>query len=102
MEELFHVENIWYNTSRQNVYTTPEPFYSRVMQQGFRVGLITQWLDENEWYLAERAAVQHFQGCSKRTQDRIPNLFLLCVNTITDHYDAEKISYLLLPPAMKT
>ena len=69
VEELFHAENISYNTGRQNVYTTPKPFYSRDMQQGFRVGLITQWLDENEWYSAERAAMQHFQGCSKRTQD---------------------------------
>ena len=101
MEELFHAENIWYNTGHQNVYTALEPFYSRDMQQGFRVGLITQRLDENEWYSAERAAVQRFLGCSKRTEDRIPSLFLLCVNTITDRYDAEKMSYLPLPPAMK-
>ena len=101
MEELFHVENIWYNTGRQNVYTALEPFYSRDMQQGFCVALITQRLDENKWYLAERATIQHFLGCSKRTEDRIPSLFLLCVNTITDRYDAEKMSYLPLPPAMK-
>ena len=31
----------------------------------------------------------------------MPNLFLLCVNTITDHCDEEKISDLPLPPAMK-
>ena len=36
-EELFHAGNIWYNTGRQNVYTTYEPFYSREMQQGFRM-----------------------------------------------------------------
>ena len=65
------------------------------------MGLITQRLDENEWYLAERGAMQRFLGCSKRTEDRIPSLFLLCVNTITDHYDTEKMSYLPLPPAMK-
>ena len=63
--------------------------------------LITQWLDKNEWYSAERAAMQHFQGCSKRTADQIRSLFLLCVNTITDRYDEEKISDLPLPPAMK-
>ena len=101
MEELFHVENILYNTSRQNVYTALKPFYSQDMQQGFRVALITQQLDENEWYLAERATVQRLRGCSNRTEDRIPSLFLLCVNTITDCYDAEKMSYLPLPPAMK-
>ena len=28
VEELFHAENVWYDTSHQNVYTTPEPFYS--------------------------------------------------------------------------
>ena len=28
VEELFHAENIWYNTGHQNVYTMPEPFYS--------------------------------------------------------------------------
>ena len=71
------------------------------MQQGFCVGLITQRLDENEWYSVERATVQCFLGCSKRTEDRIPSLFLLCVNTITDRYDAEKMSYLPLPRAMK-
>ena len=80
---------------------TPEPFYSKDMQQGFCVGLITQWLDGNKWYLAERATVQCFQGCSKRTKDQMPNLFKLCVNTITDHCDEEKISNLPLPPAMK-
>ena len=101
MEELFHAENIWYNTGRQNVYTMLEPFYSQDMQQGFHGGLITQQLDENEWYLAERATIQRFLDCSKRTEDRIPSLFLLCVNTITDCYDAEKMSYLPLPPAMK-
>ena len=31
----------------------------------------------------------------------MPNLFLLCVNTITDHCDDEKISDLPLPLAMK-
>ena len=101
MEELFHAENIWYNTGRQNVYTALEPFYSQDMQQGFRMGLITQRLDKNEWYSAERAAMRCFLGCSKRTEDRIPSLFLLCVNTISDRYDAEKMSYLPLPPAMK-
>ena len=101
IEELFHAENLWYNTGRQNVYTMLEPIYPQDMQQGFRVGLITQQLDENEWYLGERAAVQRFLGCSKRTEDRIPSLFLLCVNTITDCYDAEKMSYLRLPPAIK-
>ena len=65
------------------------------------MALITQRLDKNEWYLAERATVQRFLGCSKRTEDRIPSLFLLCVNTITDRYDAKKMSYLPLPPAMK-
>ena len=90
MEELFHAENIWYNTGWQNVYTTLEPFYSQDMQQDFHVGLITQRLDENEWYLAERATMQHFLGCSKRTEDQIPSLFLLCVNTIADRYNAEK------------
>ena len=28
MEQLFHAENIWYNTGHQNVYTALEPFYS--------------------------------------------------------------------------
>ena len=101
VEELFHVEIIWYNTGRQNVYTIPEPFYCRDMQQGFCVGLITQWPDENEWYSAERATVQCFLDRSKRRKDRMPNLFLLCVNMITDYYDEEKISDLPLPPAMK-
>ena len=100
-EELFHAKNIWYNTGRQNVYTTYEPFYSQDMQQGFRMGLITQRLDQKEWYSAERAAVQRFQGCNRRTEDRVPNLFLLCVNTIADHCDEEKISYLPSPPAIK-
>ena len=101
MEELFHAENIWYNTGCQNVYIALEPFYSQDMQQGFRVGLITQRLDKNKWYSAERAAVQRFLGCSKRIEHQIPSLFLLCVNTITDRYNAEKMSYLPLPPAMK-
>ena len=42
VEELFHAENIWYNTGHKNVYMTAEPFYSQDMQQGFCVGLITQ------------------------------------------------------------
>ena len=101
MEELFHAENIWYNTGHQNVYMMPEPFYSQDMQQGFRMGLITQWLNGNEWYLAERAAIRHILGCSKRTKDGIPKLLALCVNMITDHYDERKISHLPLPPKMK-
>ena len=68
MEELFHAENIWYNTGHQNVYTTYEPFYSRDMQQGFRMGVTTQRLDENEWYSAERAAVQRFQGLQQKNR----------------------------------
>ena len=75
VEELFHAENIWYNTSHQNVYTAFKPFYSRDMQQGFRVGLITEWLDENEWYSAERATVQCFLGCSKKQKIESPAYF---------------------------
>ena len=71
------------------------------MQQGFHMGLITQWLDKKEWYSAERAAVQCIQGCSRRTKDRMPNLFVLCVNTIIEHCNAENIFDLPLPSAMK-
>ena len=35
------------------------------------------------------------------TKIKCPAYFVLCVNTITDHYDEEKISDLPLPPAMK-
>ena len=65
------------------------------------MGLITQRLDKDEWYSPERAIVRHFQGCNKRTKDRMPNLFALCVNTIIDHWNEEQISKLPLPNAIK-
>ena len=73
------------------------------MGQGFCVGIITQEQDENEWFSPERAAVQCFLGCSSRKTDRIPNLFLLCINTIVDHYHADegKITNLPLPSLLK-
>ena len=103
LEEFFHYENTWHNTGRRNIYTTTEPFYSRDLGHGFRVGLITQEVDENEWFSPERAAVRRFLGCSSRKTDRIPNLFLLCINTIVQHYraDEEKISNLPLPSLLK-
>ena len=101
LEELFHAENIWYNTGCQNVYTMGGSLYSRDMKQGFCLGLITQRLDKDEWYSPERATVRRFQGCNKRTKDRMPNLFPLCVNTIINHWDEEQISKLPLPPAIK-
>ena len=101
VEELFHVENIWYNTGQQNVYTMSMPFYSQDMKQNFCMGLITQRLDRKEWYLAERAAVRCFLGCNKKTRDRTPNLFVLCVNSIIEHCDEVKIIDLPLPSTIK-
>ena len=88
-EELFHVENTWYNMGKQNVYTIVEPFYSRDLKQDFCMGLITQRLDKKEWYSPERAAIRHFLGCSKRSKDRMPKLFMLCVNAVIEHCDEE-------------
>ena len=92
MEELFHAENIWYNTGRQNVYTVLEPFYSQDMQQGFRMGLITQRLDESEWYSAERATVQCFLGCSEHNnrslwcRKNVLSTFTSCNEKATSKY----------------
>ena len=80
LEELLHEENTWHNTGRQNIYTTTEPFYSRDLRQGFRVGLITEALDENEWYSPKRAAVQRFLGCSSRKHTEYP-IYFNCVST---------------------
>ena len=101
MEELFHAERTWYNTGQHNVYMTVAPFYSRDMKINFRVGLITQQLDKKEWYSAERAVVRHFQGCSKRNKDKMPDLFVLCVNAVDKHCDEGQITYLPLPPKIK-
>ena len=45
------------------------------MQQGFRVGLITQRLDENEWCSAERATVQHSWAAVKEQKIKSPAYF---------------------------
>ena len=52
------------------------------------------WQKELPCNVSRVAAKEHKIEC--------PTYFLLCVNMITDHYDAEKISYLPLPLAMKT
>ena len=101
MEELFHAERIWYNTGQHNVYMMVAPFYCRVMKKTFCVGLITQRLDKKEWYSAERAAVRCFLGCSERNKDRMPHLFVLCVNTVIKHCDEGRITYLPLPRKIK-
>ena len=101
MEELFHVERIWYNTGQHNVYTTIAPLHCRVMKKSFRVGLITQRLDKKEWYSPERAAVRRFLGCDERNKDRMPHLLMLCVNIVIKNCDEGGISCLPLPQKIK-
>ena len=56
---------------------------------------------QKEWYSAERAAFRRFQGCSKRSKDRMPDLFVLCINTVVKHCDEERITCLPLPTSIK-
>ena len=103
MEEVFHIDELWTNTGRENVYSTTESLYNRDEDLLYNIGIIATPVHGGRTVSCERGVVARFVGCNNRKREKIATLSKLCMNTILANCEEErKIGNLPLPSKLKT
>ena len=101
MEEVFHIDEVWTNTGRENIYSTTESLYNRDEDLLYSIGIITTPVHGGRIVSCERGVVARFVGCSSRKREKIATLSKLCINTIIANCEERGIEKLPLPSRLK-
>ena len=101
MEEVFHIDGVWTNTGRENIYSTTESLYNRDEDLLYSIGIIATPVHGGRTVSCERGVVARFVGCGSRKSEKIATLSKLCMNTILGNCEEERIESLPLPSRLK-
>ena len=101
MEEVFHIDDVWTNTGRANIYSTAQSLYNRDEDLLYSIGIITTPIHGGHVVSCERGIVGRFLGCRSRESEKIATLSKLCINTIIANCSERGIEKLPLPNALK-
>ena len=101
MEEVFHIDDVWTNTGRENIYSTAQSLYNRDEDLLYSIGIITTPIHGGRIVSCERGVVGRFLGCRSRESEKIATLSKLCINTIIANCSERGIEKLPLPNALK-
>ena len=101
MEEVFHIDDVWTNTGRENIYSTAQSLYNRDEDLLYSIGIITTPVHGGRVVSCEWGVVGRFLGCRCRESERIATLSKLCINTIIANCSERGIEKLPLPNALK-
>ena len=101
MEEVFHIDDVWTNTGRENIYSTAQSLCNRDEDLLYSIGIITTPIHIGCVVSCERGVVGRFLGCRSRESKKIATLSKLCINTIIANSNNRGIEKLPLPNALK-
>ena len=101
MEEVFHIDDVWTNTGRENIYSTAQSLCNRDEDLLYSIGIITTPIHVGRVVSCERGVVGRFLGCRSRESKKIATLSKLCINTIIANCNKRGIEKLPLPNALK-